>query len=75
MYTTIDGIEGIQNFMQNTKLTPYGFEYRSMILWLLSEEEKKKYEQLDIHPAARKAIDLDIAHGNILIERAKVSPG
>ena len=68
MSITIDGIEGILQFIDCTPLTPYGFSYRHRILWLLSREEQKKYAQLDLHPAARKAIDLDIAHGLIILE-------
>ena len=67
MYTTIDGIEGILQFIECTPLTRYGFSYKHRILWLLSREEQKKYGQLDIHPVARKAIDLDIAHGFITL--------
>ena len=67
MYTTIDGLEGMLHFIENTQLTPYGFSYRHRILWFLSGEEKKKYGQLDIHPAARKAIDLDIQFGFITL--------
>lgn len=67
---TIEGLEGIKEFIENTPLTPYGFEYRDRILWLLSGEDQKKYGQLDIHPAARKAIDLDIAHGLIILSGA-----
>ena len=70
MYTAIDGLEGMLHFIENTQLTPYGFSYRHRILWFLSGEEKKKYEQLDIHPAARKAIDLDILHGLIILSGA-----
>ena len=68
MYTTIDGLEGMQHFIRETPLTPYGFSYRNRILWLLSREDQEKYGQLDIHPAARKAIELDIAHGLIMLE-------
>jgi len=64
---TIEGLEGIKEFIENTPLTPYGFEYRERIMWFLSPQDKKKYEQLDIHPAARKAIDLDILHGLIIV--------
>lgn len=70
MSTRIDGLEGIQDFILATKLGPYGFEYRDRLIWILSEEEQKKYGQLAIHPAARKAIELDITQGNILIELA-----
>lgn len=66
----IEGIEGIQEFIRGHKLTPYGLEYRERVLWLLDPEGQKKYELLDIHPAARKAIDLDIRHGNILLVTA-----
>jgi len=68
LYTTIEGVEGIQEFIDTHNLTPYGLEYRDRIIWFLTREEQKKYELLDIHPAARKAIDLDIQHGNILLE-------
>ena len=67
MYTRIEGLEGMQQFIQNTPLSPYGFSYCYRIRWRASPEDQKKYEQLDIRPAARKAIDLDIAHGFITL--------
>ena len=67
MYTQIEGIEGIVQFIECSQLTPYGFSYPHRILWQISEEEQKKYGQLDIHPAARKAIDLDIQFGFITL--------
>lgn len=67
MCTRIEHLQGMLDFISNTPLTPYGFSYRHRILWVLSRQEQKKYGQLDIHPAARKAIDLDIAHGFITL--------
>ena len=67
MYTQIEGIEGIVQFIECAQLTPYGFSYRYPIQWKISEEEQKKYGQLAIHPAARKAIELDIQFGFITL--------
>jgi hypothetical protein len=67
LYTTIEGIDGIQEFIRTTQLKAYGFSYRHRMIWRIAEEEQKKYGQLDIHPAARKAIELDIAHGFITL--------
>jgi hypothetical protein len=67
LYTTIDGIQGILDFIGSVPLTPYGFSYRYPVRWRMSESEQKKYGQLAIHPAARKAIELDLAHGFITL--------